>query len=188
MKKFPVPYKFLCGRTDLSWSDVYWGFKAGWLEPSGVVDFAVDQIASPGYSQLEVELAGLLPCELYEVPFILEKMRDSGELSEESSGDPKRKWLILLLHWFYEHRADLPDPLGIVEEVYAEFDYPDEMDGIVRYMQFEGGPKSLSTEEAVSRIFDRWHSLVTDPEVLAYPTVASSKATNMPPDTPGRSR
>ena len=46
----------------------------------------------------------------------------------------QESWLYAILTWVYEHRDKLPDPLGIVEELYADFDYPPEISSFVRYM------------------------------------------------------
>jgi hypothetical protein len=42
--------------------------------------------------------------------------------------------LFLLLAWLYENRGKVQDPLGLVEELYADFDYPEQIAGFVRYM------------------------------------------------------
>ena len=49
------------------------------------------------------------------------------------------KWLFLELHAAYLIREQLSDPLGFVEQIYAEFDYPPSMARFVRFMPLEVG-------------------------------------------------
>lgn len=46
----------------------------------------------------------------------------------------KEKWLYLILKWLYKNRSKYKDPLAIVEELYEEFEYPEDMKTFVRYM------------------------------------------------------
>ena len=46
--------------------------------------------------------------------------------------DLYRTRMRLLMAWAYEHRAAYEDPLEIVEEIYANFDYPKEIRHLVR--------------------------------------------------------
>ena len=43
-------------------------------------------------------------------------------------------WRRRALNWLYDHRDDVIDPLGVVEELYAHFGYPEDMASFVRYM------------------------------------------------------
>ena len=51
-----------------------------------------------------------------------------------TDADSSCVWLFLALAWVYEHRADYVEPLEVVEMIYADFEYPDEIQGIVRFM------------------------------------------------------
>jgi hypothetical protein len=48
--------------------------------------------------------------------------------------DTSRVWLYLALDWLYEHRADFVEPFEVIEMLYADFDCPAEIDGLVRFM------------------------------------------------------
>jgi hypothetical protein len=54
--------------------------------------------------------------------------------------------------------------LGVVEEVYAEFDYPDEVASFVRYMPAGNGydPRRHSEAENEARLYDEWNRFVGD--------------------------
>jgi len=61
----------------------------------------------------------------------------------------------LVLAWLYEHRLKLADPLGDVESVYADFDYPEEMSRFVRYMPSDD-PDLRDHRLNQARIFGKW--------------------------------
>ena len=44
-------------------------------------------------------------------------------------------WLRLLLAWIYENRSVLADPFDLVERLYADFSYPEEIRHLVRYSE-----------------------------------------------------
>lgn len=62
-----------------------------------------------------------------------------------------RKWAYLELKAAYELRDRLQDPLGVVEQIYADFDYPPAVAGFVRYMP---PPPDAPVGEAA--LYDRW--------------------------------
>jgi hypothetical protein len=73
-----------------------------------------------------------------------------------------------VLAWFYEHRAEVPDPLQRVEEVYADFGYPEQLAKFVRYMPMEG-PDLGSREANERRLFERWKRYVDDVASKYFP-------------------
>ena len=103
-----------------------------------------------------VELAGLTQAELAEVPSLLEKVVSAAEAEDSTAS--QGKWLYLVLAWVYEHRAEVVDPLGLVEQLYADFGYPAELRGFVRFMPPEGRyePQAHTHAENVARLFSKW--------------------------------
>lgn len=49
----------------------------------------------------------------------------------------KEKWLYAILLHLYNNKDKYEDALDMVEEIYADFDYPEEMAGFVKYMPAE---------------------------------------------------
>ena len=68
-----------------------------------------------------------------------------------------RKWAYLELKAAYEMRDRLRDPLGVVEEMYAHFDYPAKVAAFVRYMP--PPPGAPVGEEA---LYDRWSTYLAE--------------------------
>ena len=73
----------------------------------------------------------------------------------------ERSWLVFSVSLAYILRKDLLDPLQTVEEVYADFDYPEQIASFVRYMPMQG-PDLGSRLANERRLFERWRSWVVE--------------------------
>ena len=129
------------------------------IDAGDAVSIAVDYVSKKDESSwIEIELAGLLRSELYRVPELVGLLT-----ADQESGDvAKSKWLYLVLAWLYEQRDSVDDPLGIVEQIYADFGHPEEMSSFVRYMPPTDGyrPQDHTTDENHERLFRLWHEFV----------------------------
>ncbi|CAH0066461.1 hypothetical protein ARC63_03895 [Stenotrophomonas geniculata ATCC 19374 = JCM 13324] len=69
-----------------------------------------------------------------------------------------RRWLVAFLADAYAKRDEIADPLGEVERIYADFDYPESLESFVRYMPASDGydPAAHSHEQNVARLFENW--------------------------------
>ena len=75
--------------------------------------------------------------------------------SDEDQEALRGKWLYLVLAWIFEHRASYPEPLQAVEEVYADFGYPEVIASFVRYMP-TSDPDLGSKEANERRLLENW--------------------------------
>ena len=75
----------------------------------------------------------------------------------------KRKWLYAILLHIYNKRDQYADPLELVEIIYADFDYPDEIEGFVRYMPISdlGYGVNGTAEEY---LYDNWNKYLKSNE------------------------
>jgi hypothetical protein len=140
----------------MSWRDVRYGLANELLDPQAPVELAVDQVggrAEPSAALLE--LAGASKNETT-VELVEQLANEEPPRSEDEIRD---KWLYLVLAWLYEHRGDFPDPLQRVEEVYADFGYPEQIAKFVRYMPMEG-PDLGSREANERRLFEQWRQYI----------------------------
>jgi hypothetical protein len=71
------------------------------------------------------------------------------------SNELREAWLDVVLAWLYDHRAELEDPLEMVEAVYADFGYPAQIASFVRCMPMQG-PDLGSPAANEQRLFERW--------------------------------
>jgi hypothetical protein len=113
------------------------GFERGFLKASGVVDLAAHEVRSRASDPVLMELAALLRDELERVPDVLRAV--DGTVGVHDPQKAARKWLYLQLKAAYCARDQLSDPLGVVEAIYADFDYPPSVALFVRYMPLRPG-------------------------------------------------
>ena len=151
--RFVLPATFINSAVRLTAAELVYGYRRGWLSEHGVVAIALTSYGEGvEQSQPEKDLALLLSDDLDRVPQLVDELEESVNTDADSSS----VWLFLALAWVYEHRADYPEPLEVVEMLYADFEYPDEIQGIVRFMP---PPAGAATGNAA--IEDRWKDYLT---------------------------
>ncbi|HWM99540.1 MAG TPA: DUF2247 family protein, partial [Streptosporangiaceae bacterium] len=140
--------------------DLGYGFGRGFLNAADVVALATHEVGSRrADDDVLMALASLLRDETGRVPEVLELLDDP-----ERVHDPResaRKWLYLQLKAAYDERERLNAPLGVVEEIYADFDYPPAVASFVRYMPLRPGD-----EPGTGPLMDRWRDYL-DSEGMA---------------------
>lgn len=146
-----TPYSFIRQRTQLTWSDVRFGIEQGLLRCHDVAGVAADQMERGAQDDLVVELAGAAPDE----PVLERVQRLASAERIEDPLDARRKWAYLALAWIFEHRAHYLDALDLVEKVYADLDYPEQVAPFVRYMSSDE-PDLGSRERNEQRLINKW--------------------------------
>jgi hypothetical protein len=147
-----LPAPFVIERASPTGAELAYGFREGWLSRKDVVEVALakykaDVVLSPP----EEELALLLPDDLDRVDDVVSVL----EFSDEPVEQRERLWLFLALAWLLDHRSDYEDPLGVIEQLYADFEYPEEIRSLVRFIPL--GPGDVPGIEGIER---RWHDYV----------------------------
>jgi len=142
----------------MGWRDVHFGLTNDLLDREAAIEMALAELGKrEAPSNALIELAAA------------DKNEPISELVEQlSENEPSRsdeetraKWLYLVLAWLYERRNETDDPLQRVEEVHADFGYPEEIVSFVRYMPMQG--VDLGNREANERrLFERWKSYLDD--------------------------
>jgi hypothetical protein len=132
------------------------GLEQELLDPAASIELAADHLGKDTNADpLLVELAGLSKFEPTR-PYV-EKL--AARERESGSNDIRDKWLYVVLAWILEHRDSYVDPLQIVEYVYADFDYPPQIAGLVRYMPSDEVDLG-SRERNEERIYENWKAFV----------------------------
>jgi len=106
----------------LSIDDLKYGFERGWLRAPTVIDWAVREFERGDDDPALLEVASLLRDEVDDLPDLLAQLDSPDHIHDPR--ESARKWLYLQLRAAFERRHDLDDPLGVVEEIYADFEYP----------------------------------------------------------------
>lgn len=156
-----VPLSFIRDRRPVTWPLLWMGVREGWVPEADVIDFAVAKLEEGDEREAVVELASLFSHEEDEVPELLERLAEDEGYDEK---DMRLAWLRLLLAWIYENREQLSDPLGIIEGLYADFGYPEEIRELVRYTPPSNGsrPWELEPEQRTRRLIELWRSYLAE--------------------------
>lgn len=143
---FPIPAGFVTAYLLPTGAELAYGYRMGWITATDVVSIALaKETTGAPMTEAEHDLALLLSDEFDRVEDLVAIL----EIDDEPAELRARVWLYLALAWLHEHRADFEDPFGVIELLYADFDYPDEMKGLVRYMPVEPGePTGMGAMEA----------------------------------------
>jgi hypothetical protein len=157
----PLPSDFLLRHGRLGWRHVVWGVERGWADPRLFVDLATDRLLHQEQpAPAAVTLAGVDPDEMWEAPGLAAALA-AGEAPVDEP-ELVARWLYLVLRWVYENRDTVPDPLGVVEELYADFGYPPGMEPFVRFMPptdgWDSGAHTLAENEA--RMMANWEGWI----------------------------
>lgn len=150
-----IPLQFVQSRSSLSWGDCLWAYARKYLSWKDLVQVALERVENGSRNELEVELAGVSKDNVWKVSELTQALAEQGGNSEEAS---KQKWLFLCLAWAYENRESIPDPLGAVEAIYADFDYPSVIEPFVRFLPPSDGyvPAQFSQEQNHQRLMAKW--------------------------------
>src|SRR5438874_1732163 len=119
-----IPLTFINKRHSLTWSQILVGVREDWLTRSDAIEVAGSELGRGNQDASVRDLANLASGEDESVVRLLER------LAAQEGHDEKQDrlvWLRLLLAWIYENRDQVTNPLDIVEGLYADFGYPDEI-------------------------------------------------------------
>lgn len=134
----------------LNWSDIYWAYKNQMIGWRDIVSYASDCIKDGDTDVLVINIAFVDKNNLFYLNEVLPK------LGEHENEHTKKKWLYIKLRYCFENMSLYNDPLAEVESIYADFDYPHEIESFVRYM-----PKAESTNsqnECITELYKSWEN------------------------------
>ena len=150
--RFNIPASFVVARAMPTGAELAYGFREGWLTRADVVAVALAKYeADLPLSPAEEELALLLSDDLDRFDDLIVDL----EIVDEPSEQRARLWLFLTIAWLFDHRQDFRDPLEVIEMLYADFDYPDEIQGLVRFM-----PTAPGEDASLEALEQRWRVFV----------------------------
>ncbi len=157
-----IPYEYVATKTQLTWQEILYAIIHRIVDPYAAVERAIEvlRIIEDTPEPL-IELASLNRGDSIH-PYI-DSLADSEV--KQSYDFISKKWMYFLLLWIYENRSIYEDPLQLVEDIYAEFDYPPCIENFVRYMPLNG-PDLGSLEKNTARLYDRWRSYLENQEKI----------------------
>jgi len=143
--RFNLPAGFVVCRVRLEPGELAYGYVNGWLDDASTVGIAEELVAAGATLAQVQDLASLFKSELWRVQQIVDA------IEPEPGSEPDRVWIFLSLAWLYEHRRDYADPLQVIEMLYSDFGYPEEIEGLVRFL-----PPPPGAPTGVQAIEERW--------------------------------
>ncbi|MFZ5637844.1 MAG: DUF2247 family protein [Pseudomonadota bacterium] len=144
-----VPYSFISARHKLSWIALILGLQEGWLSKQD----ALENCAS-----LDIPDEARLPEGPCSAEDFLAYLKENASLDSAQISDARLSWLRILMAWIFENRNEMNDPLACVEQLYADFGYPDEIYDLVRFNVPSGEyrPQDHTIQQNHDRFMKMW--------------------------------
>ncbi|MDI3438735.1 DUF2247 family protein [Erwinia sp. V90_4] len=156
MNLYPIPFDFIDKSAHLSWCDIKWGCENNLITSDVPIKKAEKNVLTGSYTNPELELSFVILGEVNHVSPFLKELCSELELKDDQM--TKKKWLFIVLSWLWNNRNSFEDPLAEVEKIYADFDYPSEIEGFIKYMPPSDGydPSKHSHMENINHLMDKW--------------------------------
>ncbi|MEA9976449.1 MULTISPECIES: DUF2247 family protein [unclassified Pseudomonas] len=132
------------------WSTIFLGFKKRWIGREDIFEFAMNQLLNGCESERVAIIAGgeyLSDEELLEV--ISKQMEMASCVAEID------KWLLAFLLCIDSSNDSDEDKINRLQEIYADFDYPEDMASCSIYSQ-DGVDPLVAMSRVVERLRDRF--------------------------------
>ena len=132
----PIPVDFIREKVNLSWREAVWGLDRKWLGWRSLVDLARAQSERNHRSELIAELATVDKDRSHRASELARQLAATEPAVDEAY--LKRKWLYLVTARLAQTKEEQTEFWKVIEEIYAEFDYPQEMRSFVPYEPPDG--------------------------------------------------
>ena len=132
--------------SDWKWSELKYGLCREYISMKDVISYA-NEILSNDVPYMEI-IIQLLIADDEEVDDILEKLVSCEESPSEDN--IKSKWIFAFIYHAFTYSKD--KIFDIIEDVYEEFDYTEEISNLVPYMPCEDG---LPLEDRLKRYIEQ---------------------------------
>ncbi|MCZ4281967.1 DUF2247 family protein [Kiloniella laminariae] len=154
-----LSYRYVSKKCKLTWQEIIFAIQCNIFTPYSAVEHGVSLLlADEEYSGSLCELASLSEEEsLLNNGSMVYPLVDDLIASEEKQRLDfiRSKWLYLTLLWVYENKDRYNDPLEIVDEVYADFDYPRSIEAFVTYM-YSDESDIENKERTTNHLYEKW--------------------------------
>lgn len=159
---------FKQNKIKYDWKTLYVGLKLDLIKYNDIVTYSVEFLTKhPDISnQNIIQLAWGGDDFDYEsllVDILKESHIDDLNLDADVWQFEKRKWRFCVLSYLkMKHQDDFEGLLNKVAEVYADFNYPEDMDSFINYLKPKGNfnPSQCSKEENVIRLINLFNDFI----------------------------
>ncbi|VVN85795.1 hypothetical protein PS718_01480 [Pseudomonas fluorescens] len=154
MTLLPLNGHYIFSKTPwLNWAQLLFGLDKGYIDEQGVSSYICDSLTNSSPEQA-YEIATMAPTEQNSIRVLLQSLANKNSQEEI---DVTKPWIFLLLSHLLENKEQFEDPLQIIEELYSDFDYPEEIAPLVRYMPLPDG-----VEGSENRLYENWKTALSD--------------------------
>jgi hypothetical protein len=152
----PLQIRTISDLPPLTWQEMAYGYSEqllGWRTP---VEIAVADVEKGSTDSDELDLASVDKEQTWRVVELIQRL--AAKEHRQTKPEILEKWLYVVLKWLYDNKDSFSDPLQEVEEVYADFGYPEIMNRFVRFLPSsdEYQPELHTKEENVRRMYEHW--------------------------------
>ncbi|MCR6095426.1 DUF2247 family protein [Salipaludibacillus agaradhaerens] len=159
---------FKQNKIKYDWSTLYVGLKLDLIRYSDIVNYAVEFLTNhPDTSNQNIIQLAWGGDDINYESLLEHILKDSHindfNLETDVWQHEKRKWRFGILAYLkMKHQDDFEGLLNKVTEVYADFDYPEDMDSFISYLEPKDGfnPLHYSKEENVSRLINLFNDFM----------------------------
>ncbi|PRA75464.1 hypothetical protein CQ054_22975 [Ochrobactrum sp. MYb29] len=130
-----IPNSFIVAQMpSMNWLDVKYGIDNSYITTDDASEIALISLDSVS-SETQFDLASSKGENSETLYNLVEKLA----FNDRAIHLPSEKWLFVYLAWVYEQRDRVSDPLSLAESLYSDFDYPEWVTPIIRYMPAADG-------------------------------------------------
>ncbi len=146
-----ITFEFANALAPLNWQAIAFAIEQDIMHPDCAIEMAMDLLATGDESATVLELASLPP----DSPVMSHVKEFSATEPEVEISLLQRTWAFILLSWIFNRQENYVDPLDLVEKVYSDLGYPEQVAPFVRYMPSdEPALKTKALNE--QRLFEKW--------------------------------
>ncbi|MDN4523975.1 DUF2247 family protein [Fictibacillus fluitans] len=155
-------------KMNYDWKTLYVGVKLGLIGNSEITKYALEFLSTheEGSHPLPIDLAWGENDEddyLSKLQMIVEEYQENLKENPVEWNIEKRKWRYSILNHLNAKYKDTPkELLDKIAEVYADFDYPEDMETFITYMPPKDGCNSLSSleKEKINRLISLFYEFL----------------------------
>lgn len=160
--------KFKHNKIRYNWRTLYVGLKLDIIKYSDIVNYAVEFLTKhPDISNQNIVQLAWGGDEIDYESLLVNILKESHIINLNLDADvwqfEKRKWRFVILAYLkMKHQNDFEGLLNKVAEVYANFNYPEDMDSFINYLEPKDGfnPSQYPKEENVTRLINLFNDFM----------------------------
>jgi len=113
------------------WQEIKYGYDKKFLSREDIIYYAV-LILDLSIEKFEIVLELSIASPEDDIDSLLSKLVNSDK--SEDMDYIRKKWLFVIMCYLYYNKEKIKNIYETIEDIYSDFDYPEEIKGLIRYM------------------------------------------------------